>query len=136
MTEKDTDPILSRIRKLHAKYDNMPFDERIKELDNLDLKKKTIERTLNEVGEKMLYLETMPDIAEERIRKDELAIELLKKLKQKGEINYKKLTSDYEPKTQNAIAAYLLKLERFGFVSLIPYEKDTLIKLTQRGREF
>jgi hypothetical protein len=115
----------------------MPLEDRLGELKKLRNIKRGFERKLNVIDIRTLLLENMPDVAEYKVKTDKLAASLLEHLKEKGDTPYRELqiSDEYFP-------VFIHYLNLFRTAQLIemspdlsfPGEMDSIIKLTERGR--
>ncbi|MDP3992076.1 MAG: hypothetical protein Q8P79_01040 [Nanoarchaeota archaeon] len=115
----------------------MPLEDRLDELAKLKQRRKGFERGLDIIGTRILLLEHMPDIAVERVKRDEISMRLLQDLREKGDISYRDLTRSrdisYSAVVYNRL--HLLKTAELIEMPADPnFSWDNIIKLTERGR--
>ena len=130
---------VGRITEEIAPYENMPLPERMSALSRLKDKKRELEKGLKNTDFHIMALELMPDVAEQRVLDDKLALAFLSELRVRGDIAYRTFV-DGRPKYYKSLTTrYLFLLHRAKLVELpsdptFPNGMDNIIKLTERGR--
>lgn len=132
---------LKEIKEEYNQLSRMPLSKRLNELKRLDQEKSGLEERLKVTKARIRLLERMPDVAEYRIVRDEIAMVLIEKLKERGDIAYRDLEKRLgirDPYTIMVIH-YLELLKTAGLVEMspdptFPGGMDPIIKLTERGK--
>ena len=136
MAENSLAGVSGKIRKFDKKYRNLSFDDRMRVLGDLTVKRITIEKRLDGVETEILYLEHSQDIAEERIRRDRLSMALLNEIRQRKKVPYNEFICNYDCSIRGFIAGYIGKLRFLSFISIIKSRNNSIIEITKYGEEF
>jgi len=126
---------LERMAEKNEEYSHMSLDNRMEELRRLKQRKKAFERATDVTDTRIMLLEFMPDVAEERVKRDKLAMGLLQELRTIGDISYRELDSRLKLPSI-VLFTYLHRLETAQLVEMprdMSYSTE-IIKLTERGR--
>ncbi|HKZ33722.1 MAG TPA: hypothetical protein VJ142_00590 [Candidatus Nanoarchaeia archaeon] len=128
---------ITRLMKEFTPYMQMPLQDKLRRLNEFKNQKSELEKKLSDLGAHIFILETMPDVAEQQVKNDEVALALLKELRGKKEISYNNLVNGQDNTYQMIISHYLFLLQRAMLVELNrdpDSSADKIIKLTERGR--
>ena len=139
--KKKIEERLARLSEECAPYTLMSLQEKIGKLSELKGKRKELEGRLEYIDIHLLCLENMPDVAECRIVKDEIARSFLDYLKEKGDrfISTHEFLSDFSSDFISNLSSHYFGLLRTAqLITLGEADSknpgDFMIKLTERGR--